>query len=331
MASSRAGQKNVSRRFFWMMIAIAAVIALYTAGWHYAASYLLERSGTALAEINRDGNRAVCETPSVHGYPFRIGLYCNATYMERGAEGISVSTGAFRSATQVYDPRRVVAEVDGPARLTLRGLMPLDVDWQALRASTLLAQPLPERVSLEARKVRAVADMPGPDGPPAFTADALELHLRPQGEDLDAAVRFEALEPGRFLIGNDTVPPVSGVVDVTVAKGVARLQSGNAAVRGLSFAVRQMEVRLASGARLAAAGTVSVGDDGLLDASLSLDATRVGELAPLFAAAFPEAGDQIQAVLASLSKVGEIAALPVKIVKGQVSVGFIRLGTIPPL
>lgn len=331
MASSRAGGKNVSWRFFWMAVGIVAAIGLYTAGWHYAAGRLLDRANATLAALGRDGNRAVCETPAVHGYPFRIGLYCDATYVERAALGAAASTGAFRSAAQIYDPRHVVAEADAPARVTLPGMVPLDVDWAALRASARLARPLPELVSIEARKVEAVADMPGPDGPTAFTADRLELHLRPNGGNLDAAARFEALEPGRFLLGEGTVPPLSGLVDVTVADGIERLRARRGELRGLSLTVRQAEVRTASGAGLTAAGTISVGQDGLVDARLTLGALKAQELAPVLAAAFPAEADRIRAAFAGLATLGDAPSLPLTVTKGQVYLGFIPLGALPPL
>lgn len=331
MASSRAGGKNVSRRFFWMAVGIAAAIGLYTAGWHYAAGRLLDRANAALVTLGGDGNRAVCETPAVHGYPFRIGLYCAATYVERVALGMAASTGAFRSAAQIYDPTHIVAELDSPARVTLGGMMPLDVDWEALRASARLARPLPDIVSMEARKVGAVADMPGPDGPTAFTADRLELHLRPNAGDLDAAARFEALEPGRFLLGDGTMPPLSGLVDVTVADGVERLLARRGELRGLSLTVRQMEVSTATGAGLTVSGTIAIGQDGLVNAKLTLTLRRAQELAPVLAAAFPAQADRIRAAFSGLATLGDAPSLPLTVTRGRAYLGFIPLGALPPL
>ena len=78
MTSSRSGGRNITRRFQWLTAAIVAAIALYTAGWYYAAGRLTDEAQKALADLSRNGNRAVCESPAVHGFPFRIGLYCDA-------------------------------------------------------------------------------------------------------------------------------------------------------------------------------------------------------------------------------------------------------------
>jgi hypothetical protein len=331
MTSSETGGKNIARRFQWLLVGIVAVVLLYTAGWYYAASRLLDETRQVLADMGRQGNRTVCEAPAVHGYPFRIGLYCDATYVERATLGAAVSTGAFRSAAQIYDPTHVVAEADAPARVTLPGLVPLDVAWEALRASARLARPLPSLISIEGRKVSALADMPNVAGPAAFSADRLELYLRPDGKDLDVASRFEAFEPGRLLIGDGKLPPLSGAVDLTVKDGVARLRARRGELRGISLELRQVEIASASGAALTASGTVAVDDGGVIDARLTLGARKPAELAAVLSAAFPAEAGRINSAFAGLATLGDNPSLPLTIRQGQAFLGFIPLGTIPPL
>lgn len=322
----------MSRRFFWLAFAIVAAIALYTAGWFYAADRLVTEARTALADFSRGGgNRAVCEAPEARGYPFRIGLFCDATYVERGSAGFSMSTEAFRSAAQVYAPRRVVAEADSPARLILPGLVPLDLTWQGMRASARLAWPLPERISLEGTRLTAVADMPNVVGPLAFTAELLELHVRPNEPDVDIALRLDGFEAGRLLLPNGTLPPLSAVADVSLKDGVAVLREKRGAMRGVSFDVRQLELVSPDGARLTATGTVAIGEDGLVNARLTVGTTDAAALAGIVASAFPEAGDGLRPAISALSALGPNPQLPLTITNGQARLGFINLGAIPPL
>ncbi len=321
----------MSRRFFWLGMAIVAAIALYTAGWFYVADRVADEVRAALAAFSRSGgNRAVCEAPTVRGYPFRIGVFCEATYFERTSAGLSISTGAFRSAAQVYAPRRAVAEADSPARLLLPGLVPLDLTWGGLRASARLSWPLPERLSVEATRVVAVADMPNVVGPLAFTAESAELHMRPADTDLDVAFRFRAFETGRLLLPHGTLPPLTGLVDLSLADGVAMLRDGVRDLRGSAVEVRRVEISTPEGARLTAAGTVAVDENGLLNADLRVGTTDAGALADIVSAAFPEAGG-IASAIAALSALGANPQLPLVIEKGQARLGFIDLGTIPPL
>lgn len=323
--------EGMSRRFFWLGTAIVVAIALYTAGWFYAADRVADEVRNSLAAFSRSGgNRAVCEAPSVRGYPFRMGVFCDATYFERASAGLSFSTGPFRSAAQIYAPRRAVAEADSPARLLLPGLVPLDLTWGGLRASARLSWPLPERLSVEATQLRAVADMPNVVGPLAFTADSAELHMRPVDADLDIALRFRAFETGRLLLPQGQLPALTGFADLSLADGTAMLREGVRDLRGATFEVRRVEISSAEGARLTATGTAAIDENGLIDADLRVGTTDAGTLADIVSAAFPEAGG-IASAIAALSALGSTPELPLVIQKGRARLGFIDLGTIPPL
>jgi hypothetical protein len=322
----------MARRIFWLGTAIVAAIALYTGAWFYAADRLAQEVRAGLASFSRGGgNRAVCEEPTVRGYPFRIGLFCDATYFERAAAGFSMSTGAFRSAAQIYAPRRALAEIDSPARVLLPGLVPLDLTWEGMRTSTRLASPLPERLSIEGKKLTAVADMPNVAGPLAFAADTLELHMRPADPNVDIAVRFGAFEPGRLLLAEGELPPLTGYADLTLVDGIAMLDNGGRAVRGISLDIRRIEISSPDGARLTATGTAAIGEDGLIDADLTLGTTDAAALARVVSAAFPEGGNGLAPAIAALAALGPNPELPLVIENGNARLGFINLGTIPPL
>ena len=103
MASRQATTRSYSRRFAWLAAAIVVVVAAYTGAWFYAAGMIETRIGEAM---QASGGDAVprCERPSARGYPFRIGVFCDAVAFEDARGEISVRAGAFRSAAQVYDP-----------------------------------------------------------------------------------------------------------------------------------------------------------------------------------------------------------------------------------
>lgn len=323
--------RGMSRRFFWLGTAIVVAIALYTAGWFYVADRVADEVRSSLAAFSRGGgNRAVCEGPTVRGYPFRIGVFCDATYFERASAGLSMSTGAFRSAAQVYAPRRAVAEADSPARVLLPGLVPLDLTWGGLRASARLSWPLPERFSVEATHLMAVADMPNVVGPLAFTADSAEFHMRPVDADIDIALRFRAFETGRLLLPHGKLPPLSGFADLSLTDGTAMLRDRVRDLRSVAFVVRRVEISSPDGARLTATGWAAIDEDGLIDADLTVGTTDAGALADIVSVAFPEAGG-VASAIAALSALGSSPELPLVIQKGRARLGFIDLGTIPPL
>lgn len=333
MASSDKKRPNYTRRFIWLALAIVVVIAGYTAGWFYVAGMLVDRVNAEVAAINGDGRRASCENAEARGYPFRIGIFCRSVLYEDAPAGISMRAGAFRSAAQVYAPRHIIAELDGPARVQVPGVAALDIGWSVLRSSARLSEPLPERVSVEGRNVTVALDEPGPDLQPLGSAGLAELHMRPAGAGLDVAVRFVdlALEPE--LTGGVTLPPLDGLVDVSIADGVSLLRSDLDSLRGSgkSGTIRTFSLSLDEETGATVSGPVAIDENGLVDAELEVTLRNPQALAGILGDLMPEARREIELGLAGLAAGGDTATFPLRIAKGEISMGFLSLGTIPPI
>src|SRR5690606_18242063 len=110
------------------------------------------------------------------------------------------------------------------------GLDPLDLTWTSLRATARLASPLPERVSIETKGLTVRLDELGDVTPLLFKADLFELHMRPQQDDLDVAVRFDGLGFNADVV---TLPTFSGVIDAQLVDG-ALLDLGGPGLRNRS-------------------------------------------------------------------------------------------------
>lgn len=321
MASSRT-RPNYARRFFWLAVLIVLAIAAYSAGWYYLAQQIDARAASAIAAINRGGAEAVCANRSVRGYPFRIGLYCDDVTFTNAAEGTAFSAGEFRSAGQIYDPRFLIGELDGPARLETEPLPPLDLGWEIMRASVRLASPLPERVSLEGREVTAAT----PDAP-VLTLENIEAHMRPSGTDLDLAWSFQGLQFEPALTQGRALPPFAGDADIALEDGASLAVSSERSLRGQSGTIRNMRL-IAGDASISLSGPFAVDGDGLVDAELELSVENPQELSALLGDALPEFADQIETAFTAL---GAMPALPVTISRSRVSVAFLDVGEIPPL
>lgn len=313
----------------WLAVAVVAVIGLYSAGWHVAAKRLEQEVRTAIDALNRDGRRASCESAQARGYPFRIGIFCRSVLFEDAARGMGLKARAFRSAAQVYNPFHVIGELDGKATLQVPGLNALDLDWTSLRASARLAQPLPERVSLEATALDVRPDEPGDAAPRFASAQRLELHFRPAGADVDLAARFAGLRIAPEFFDDAVMPALQGLVDVQVVDGAARPDLSDP--RGRSATIRTASVSVDEETGVTVTGPVSVGDDGLVDAQLQVTLRNPARIGELLAALMPERRQEIELSVSGLSAMGETPTLPLRIVRGEVSLGFLSLGSIPPL
>lgn len=341
MASSngnggRPPARSYGRRIKWLAFAVAVVIALYTAGWFYVGNLLEEQAGKAIADARENGVEAECSNLRAHGYPFRIGLFCDSIAFKQPGGDISIAAGALRSAAQVYNPARIVAELDAPLTLSLPRL-PYDIgaQWDGLRASARLAAPVPARLSLEGTALTAEAVGSGGRRVPMVSASRLELHMRAVETDADFAARFADLAIDRSLIGDRAMPAADGDMDFSMHDGIEFLAGGATSLRGRSGELRALNLTLAAEAGLSVSGPVSVGDDGLVSARLSLIVRNPERLASIIGEAFPEAREQIGTALSGLASMadqdGRTPPLPLAIDRGDARIAFIALGRIPPL
>lgn len=330
MTSSRTGSTGTARRFTWLAAAIVAAIALYSGGWYFAAQSLTTEANAALKRLSGNGDRASCENIEARGYPFRIGLFCDSIFVERRIDGFALQAGALRSAAQIYAPRQVVAELDGPARINAPGLLPLKLNWESVRASARLTTQLPERASLVAGRLKVDIDEPGETEGEFLRAQELQLHFRPAGNDIELGLRISGAEAGDTLPGPD-LPPLSGIADIAIDNGVDRFARGAITLPGSSYVVKRLDLTFEGGGSVSVAGPVAIGQDGLIDATLEIHTGETTRLMEVLATAYPHLSSQLAALSAGLAALGPDQSLPLRIRKGVAIFGFIELGRIPPL
>lgn len=326
MTSSQTSKPSYSRRIKWLAAFVVVLFGGYSAGWFYVSNRLQDQVKVALAEAEANGDGVDCDNPTARGFPFRIGLFCDRVGFD-DRKGVSISAGALRSAAQVYNPFHIVAELDGPAVVDVAGAPPMQLNWNSLRTSVRLATPLPERISLEGTDLVA-----GPGaGAPLVKAATFEGHLRPNGPDLDIAGSIGSLIADAAILQGRVVPPLSADVDATLADGVRLLQSRPNSLRGQQATFHRIAISTNDTTGVAIVGPVSVDADGLIDADLTLTIRNASGLAQVAAAAFPEARKQIDKAMMGIALLGQNTSLPLKIAKGRASLGFIKLGNIPPV
>lgn len=326
MTSSQNAGSKFGRRIVWLGVFVVVLVAAYTAAWFYAAGKFEQAAKQAIADLNRDDVSVKCANPSARGFPFRLGLFCDSVVAADNRQGANLTAGAFRSAAQIYNPWHIVGELDSPARVEAPGLGAIELDWDLLHASTRLAEPLPDRSSLEARKISAKRE-----GAALFAADNMQAHMRPNGPDLDLALSFDALALDKALVDGRDLPAISGTADVTVKDGVALLVSGEKGLRGRSGTIRGLTLSTGADAGFSLSGDFAVDQEGLLDAQFQLAIRNTSALAKAAEQAFPEARDNIRTASSGLTLLGQNPTMPLRIVKGRATLGFIPLGRIPPL
>lgn len=325
MTVTDAKTPNYGRRIIWLAAFIVILIGGYVAGWYYLADRLLVETRNAIADANRDGVTVECEDPAVHGFPFRLGVYCASVAYANRAEALALTAGNLRTAGQIYDPRHFVAELDGPATVSTPAHSALNLAWDKLRASVRWARPLPERVSLEGGNLAASTST----GDPLAMIGAFEAHMRPNGENLDLASSFEKLTVDPALAGGRTLPVLSGQYDLTINDGVSLRGLQPRELRGHSGTIRDASVNLGTSGGFTVNGSFSIRDDGLVDADLKLTIRDPQALSTVLSEAFPEKRRDIRNVASALTFMGSDPTLPLVIDGGQARLAFFKLGDVP--
>lgn len=330
MPSRKRAGRSFSRRFILFALFIILAILAYTGVWFYAADTLERRTITAIENLNVGHQRANCEEPTARGYPFRIGLFCRSVFYEDAKNGISISAGAFRSAAQVYQPMRTVGELDGPARIATPYLPAIEAAWENMRVSARLTTSLPERISSEARNV--VLTLDDESRQPIARAESFQAHTRQNGSDLDIAVIAQALTIDPEFTNGSAMPALAGELLLTVDDGVSLARLNAPGLRGRSGTIENLSLKIAGGeAGLILKGPVRVAENGLLDAELRVTVSEPQRIAQLVGTMLPEKRDEIAGITAGLANLGTAPTLPVNIRQGRVFVGFLPLGSIPPV
>ena len=310
--------------------AIIFVGLAYTFGWYWLGNELIENTQTTISNAALNNIAITCTEAKAKGYPFRIGLSCKKTGFANQTTGLKFEAGAFRSAAQIYEPLKLIAEIDGPLQLSAANIEPLTVNWTIARTSINGIGGLPQRASVEI-ELAVLAELAIPNVQTG-SARLVEFHMR-HGENnqIDLASNINGVkfkDSPIFSVSSDAA--ISGATRFDAAiksKGkIIELMRGN------DGEIRNLNLAFADGGSVTISGPFSFSPDGLLSATLGIRAEKAGALidnAGKLSAAFGVNMDYLN-TLKALAVTDNIT-LTVTIKDGNAAIGFIPLGTIPPL
>jgi hypothetical protein len=284
-----------------------------------------------VARLSSQGIAAGCANLTVSGYPLSFAVSCDNLAYEDDARNVAASTGSFNAVAGITGPLSPVADVRGPLRTSVPGMSPLWIDWDKMQAVVNLSWPLPRRVSLQAEGMSGQTD-PADDSDPAelFYAAKAAGQLEPKGADVAYTGSFSDLEIDADAIGGRVLPALDGSGEVTLKNGVALIAAPPKSLRGQSADIAKLD--LSSGtARITLSGPVSVDAEGRIDADLTIKLKDPKAVAAILGAAIPEHRSEIEQGFAGLAMLGNEPSMPLKVVKGKASLGFIPLGKIKPV
>lgn len=329
-SANDATPRGTSRKFWLLGLGIIVFAGLYSGAWFFGA----DRLKTLVRERLSDSSVSVaCTGLDVKGYPFRIGVYCDAIGIDDKRTGTSASFGALRSAAQVYNPGHAIVELDGPAVVRVSPDIVVTADWNLLHASGVAGFGGLDRASIayDALKGTFVAGMR--DVKLGFTASHGEIHTRANGTALDAALSVDGLE---LTVSDTRVPKVDVTADVTVADAAGWLQDGVPinAPRDTRGDLRRLGLDFGNGNAAVLSGSYEISAEGLLSGKFELQIDGIDTVRDIVAEAFPEVAEtatSVASTIRGLSGGRDDARVKLRAKDGILYLGIIPIAAIGPL
>ncbi|MEH6721232.1 MAG: DUF2125 domain-containing protein [Aurantimonas endophytica] len=332
-----ASSGSARKAYLWIIVVAVALFLALSAAWYYLAAQLDARAEATIAAAAADGVEIGCPNRTVVGYPFRLGLRCDAVTIDPRGEGLRLTAGALRTAAQIYQPNRVVSELDSPLIVDAPEAPPLDIRWQLAQASASFWTEGLDRFSLVAEAPDVALAQPAAGRLPLVASEHLELHVRRREADLDLALSNRGIR----VVAPDvpSLPVFDASLDTTIA-GAADWLNGYAggtarqAMAGREATLRALTIDLGeAGADLS--GAFRFDGEGRLSGDFELAVTDPQRIAALVAEALPQLASVANSIAAAVGFIGRQengrTVIGLNVRDGDVSAGVIPLGEIPPL
>jgi hypothetical protein len=340
MAPSSLPAKSGSRPFVWIALVALLLAAALSGAWYYLANQLDRAVRAGIETAGGQGVRIGCANQSVFGYPFRLGLRCDALDIDAPAKNFRADGGALRTAAQVYQPNKVVAELDGPLNIAAEGMPPFEVTWTLAQSSTSFWTAGIDHFALVMEAPQIALNQPAGARQPVVRSDHIEVHARRRDQALDVAITDKAIK----LLAPElaAVPAFDVTADVTVegaADWLAGRREGQTlgdALAGKSGEIRTLAVALAGTAgSLALSGPFSIADDRRISGDFSVVVDNAESIVALVSTAAPQLAGIAGSIASGIAFAGRTengkTTIQISVRNGNAALGIIPLGKIPPL
>ena len=340
MSGSSAKRRSAASRVFLGVAVLVVLLAVaLTGAWFYLANELDTRVEAALEAAAGEGVSVGCANREVFGYPFRLGLACDAVTLDAPQNGLRATGGAVRTAAQIYDPTRIVAELGSPVSLDAPDIPPLDLLWDLAQASARFEGEGLAQVSLALDNPIMALRQPAADRLEVARSQRLELHARRNEGDLDLAI----VDRGVIVTppGVSALPPFDLTADMSVNGGGAWLRDGlpggrlEEAVRGSAGAIRSLRLALPGGGAAEVSGPYSISDEGEISGDFALAVEDAQAIAGLVGTLVPSVQGIASSIASGLAFAGRQedgrTVVDIQVREGRAQLGFIPLGRIPPI
>lgn len=271
--------------------------AAWSAFWFYSASRVDQQFEQWRAREVASGRVYDCAKRSVAGFPFRLEVTCEGASVTLAAQTagqtasqtpMTAQLGRILVLSQIYDPKRLIAEFTAPATLAERGQPPAwRFNWRLARSSLVGLSGLPQRIAVVFDEPNA--EQLGGTEVAGAKARHVELHLRlAEGSTAQHPVIETALEMAAASV-KGAHPLLTEPFDADIRATLRGLpdfapKPWPQRFRELQAAGGRLEVtksRIQQGDVIAiAAGSLGLTANGRLDGELQMTITGIEKIVP---------------------------------------------------
>jgi hypothetical protein len=286
------------RRSRWLLFVMPGVLLVLAIGWtgfwFYASAQVgaqFERWRTREAQSGRVYD---CGKLTVGGYPFRFEVRCTDASVDLISQTANRRFGKGQlseilAVAQIYNPRLLIAEFDGPLTITEQGeQQSLIVNWSKARSSVFGLPVSPERVSLvveEPTLERSSASARAPVG----RAKRSELHGRIAEGSAVANPVIETVWQLTQASADALHPALGEAFDATVQARLTGLKDFRPKpwperfreIQAANGRIEILQSRLQQGNMIAVgSGSLGISSEGLLDGELQMVVAGLDKIVP---------------------------------------------------
>jgi len=319
----------------WTVIAVVILAVLYAAGWFFIARTVKARIFALLEGTNGQDVVVQCSELGYQGFPVNFGFSCRDLHVRDRATNMTADLPGLLARAPVYSPWAVETTLEGPLTLDSGHGVMVRSEWSALGGKMIYGDDAPRFLSFSFEDMTTrFSNADDQEG--TLTIEGGEGLTRDNEGDLDVALSISnaILRPQNKA---DALDPVSINLNATVENGGAMLGESIRleALRGKSGIVDQAMLTIGThGSHVALSGPYSFDAQGYLSGNFKVELAGIDILARAIGIAIPESANAVNTIAGlvnALASGQKSLAVTVKVDGGKASMGFIRLGRLPPI
>lgn len=319
------------------LVLVLVLLALaWSAAWFGLRTWIDGRAEAALAALQSRGIAVTCPRRAYSGFPFAIDAACPKFAVIDKAHDFELSAEAARAGLSVFSPTVLKNEIASPFAGRL-GKLHVNATWQRLAANTRLATDGFETLQIVGNEVDIRTEL----GSLSFASGDVRARPVNQG-DLEIAGFFNALAISDEL--GSTLPQANAKLNAVLFAAhqkvlVQRVRPIRWLRENGKADIRHLVISVDGGGQFAVAGVLEAHNDGTVSGDVTVGMADVEAFSRFVAEAAPDLAPTLAGIAQGLAVLGqpatlgeqEFSAIPIKIDRSKVRVGFFEVGRLPPL